>query len=331
MLAASPAPLKLVVSIINYRTGALSIACAASALVAREGHDVDVVLIDNASGDGSADEIAAWINTLPAGSPVRLIRSEANTGFSGGHNIGIQADPADWYLLLNSDAVLRPGFFDALTSAVRANPKAGLIAPQLEGEDGEVQNSLFRFASPVSELARAAHTGIVDRLFARYKVPLGTDPETRQIEWASFACIALNGAMVNEIGLMDEGYFLYYEDSEYCLRARRAGWRIARAPDAVAVHYRGGSGPVKALQRAKERMPAYFYASRSRFLYQAHGQAGLILANLLWHLGRGIAQARRLLGKPAPPAAEAEAHDLWINAFSPLGPRHAPHEMQDKR
>ena len=330
MQAAPSAPPKLVVSIINYRTGPLSIACAASALADRGEHDVEVVLVDNASGDGSADEIATWIETLPADSPVRLVRSEVNTGFSGGHNIGIQAEPADWYLLLNSDAVLRAGFFDALTEAIAANPKAGLIAPQLEGEEGEVQNSLFRFASPISELTRAAHTGVIDRLFARYRVPLGTDPDTDQIEWASFACIALNGAMVREIGLMDEGYFLYYEDSEYCLRARRAGWPIARAPGAVAVHYRGGSGPVKALQKAKKRMPAYFYASRSRFLYQAHGRAGLILANLLWHLGRGIAQARRVLGRPAPPAAEAEARDLWINAFSPLGPRYAPHETKDK-
>ncbi|MEL7088877.1 MAG: glycosyltransferase family 2 protein, partial [Planctomycetota bacterium] len=77
--------------------------------------------------------------------------------------------------------------------------------------------------------------------------------------------------------------------------------------------------------------PGYFYASRTRFLFQAHGRAGLLWANCLWHLGRAIAQARRLLGRTPPPAAEAEARDIWTNAFDPLGPRLAPHELSETR
>jgi N-acetylglucosaminyl-diphospho-decaprenol L-rhamnosyltransferase len=179
----------------------------------------------------------------------------------------------------------------------------------------------------LSELMRAAQTGPVTSLFRHRVVALSTDPQESYIEWASFACILLRGAMIQQVGPMDEGYFLYFEDADYCLRARRAGWHIAKVPEARAVHFRGGSGPVKALQKSKKRMPAYFYASRSRFLYKAHGRAGLLLANLLWHLGRGIAQMRRLLGRPVPLAHENEAHDLWINAFDPLGPRLAPHEQ----
>jgi len=84
---------------------------------------------------------------------------------------------------------------------------------------------------------------------------------------------------------------------------------------------------VKALQKAKKRMPGYLYASRSRFFFQAYGRGGLILANALWHLGRGLAQTRRLVGRRVPPAHEGEARDLWINAFNPTGPRLAPHEI----
>ena len=73
-------------------------------------------------------------------------------------------------------------------------------------------------------------------------------------------------------------------------------------------------------------MPSYFYASRTRFLYQAHGQVGLLWGNALWHVVRGIAQARRLLGRTPPPVAQGEARDIWINAFDPLGPRLAPDE-----
>ena len=129
-------------------------------------------------------------------------------------------------------------------------------------------------------------------------------------------------SLVRELGPMDEGYFLYFEDAEYCLRARRAGWRIRRAPQAVAVHFRGGSGPVKALARARKRGPEYYYRSRSRFLTQAHGRGGLIAANLAWHAGRALAQTRRLLGKPVNPAVEREGRDLWIGANRPLDPFH---------
>jgi N-acetylglucosaminyl-diphospho-decaprenol L-rhamnosyltransferase len=123
---------------------------------------------------------------------------------------------------------------------------------------------------------------------------------------------------------MDEGYFLYFEDAEYCLRARRAGWRIRREPRAVAVHFRGGSGPVKSLARARQRLPAYYYSSRARFFYQAHGTAGLLAANGLWTLGRGLAALRRLAGRSGDNLRQREARDIWINALNPLGPRHAP-------
>jgi GT2 family glycosyltransferase len=125
---------------------------------------------------------------------------------------------------------------------------------------------------------------------------------------------------------MDEGYFLYFEDAEYCLRARRAGWGIALAPDAVAVHFRGGSGPVKALARARRRLPPYYYASRTRFFRQAYGPLGPVLANLMWGAGRLIAQMRRLTGRAVPTASASEARDIWTNALHPLGPRRAPGE-----
>lgn len=312
----------ITVSIINYRTGPMTIDCVRSVLADAAGRDVHVAVVDNRSEDGSAEEIADWIAAQDPPVPVTLVRSATNSGYSGGHNQGMAAMPAQHYLILNSDALLRPGFFAAMEAAVARDPDAGLIVPRLEGEDGVAQVNCFRFAGPASEFARGAMSGPVTKLLKRREVALSTDPEDGQIEWASFACILLNGRMVEAIGPMDEGYFLYYEDSEYCLRARRAGWRIVRAPQAVAVHFRGGSGPVKALSRARKRAPEYYYRSRSRFLTQAHGRAGLIAANLLWHAGRGLAQLRRLAGKPVYRAAEGEAGDLWIGAARPLDPFH---------
>ena len=315
----------LVISIINYRTGAMSIAAAASVLKALGDRAARVIITDNASNDGSAEEIATWINAV-SDARLQLICSDTNTGFSGGHNQAFAAAPdADYYLILNSDALLRTDFFDAILPAAEANPKAGLprpglIAPRLEWEDGIAQISSFRFATPLSELIRGAETGIVTRLLKRFDVPLTVDPDPALMDWASFACILLRGEMVREIGPMDDGYFLYFEDEEYALRAQRAGWSVMHVARARAVHFRGGSGPVKSLQAAKKRLPEYYYISRARFLRQKSGPLGPVLGNLFWHLGRGIAQTRRLLGRPAPPAHEKEWRDIWTHAFSPLRP-----------
>ena len=310
----------LAVSIINYRTGEMTIAAAASVLEALGERQARVVIVDNASGDGSAEEIAAWIETR-GDNRLSLVRSATNSGFSGGHNQGMAAAPgAEFYLILNSDALLKPGFFETILAAAEANPRAGLIAARLEWDDGTPQQSCFRFAGPASELIRGAATGPVTKLLSRYVVALDLPPEPAAIEWASFACIMLRGEMVRAIGPMDEGYFLYFEDAEYALRARRAGWSVIHEPRARAVHFRGGSGPVKKMHAAKKRLPAYCWRSRTRFMRQAYGPMGPFLANFAWGLGRAISHTRRFALKPVPLAHEAEWRDIWTGITAPLAP-----------
>jgi hypothetical protein len=317
----------IVFSIINYRTADLTVNCIDSVLQEVSGTDGQIVVVDNASGDGSDDVIAEWIADRGVQSVVDLVRSPTNTGFSGGHNLGMAAHDADLYVILNSDAVLRPGFVRHFLDVFAAHPDAGFLVPRLEGQDGTKQTNCFRFPGPFSEFIRGASSGPVTRLLKRYEVSLGPEPDPAAIEWASFACIGLNGRMVRDLGPMDEGYFLYFEDAEYCLRARREGrWPLLRVPEAVAVHFRGGSSPVKSLAQAYKRLPAYYYSSRTRFIYQAHGASGLWMANAMWHMGRSLAQLRRLVGKPVYPRAEGEIWDIWTNIRQPLGPRRAPGE-----
>lgn len=326
----SPMPFKdpcdLLVSIINYKTGELTIECVKSVLADfASSPEVSgrIVVVDNASGDGSDQVIADWIAGQESAVPVTLVRSPGNSGFSGGHNQGITVGAARYYLPLNSDAVLREGFCKAILHTADTHPRAGLVAPRIEYDDSEQQISCFRVPSPVSELIRGAQTGFVTKAFKRHEVALEMPPAPDQIGWASFACILLRAEMIEQIGLMDDGYFLYFEDTEYCIRAQRAGWDIVHDPAARVVHFRGGSGPVKSLAKARKRLPTYYYASRSRLLYQAHGRAGLIAANLLWYTGRGIAQLRRLAGKSVPASNEKEARDIWINFMRPLTPHGA--------
>lgn len=322
-------PYDIAVSIINFRTADLTLQCVQSVLDDMAGINGHIVIVDNLSQDGSAEQIGDWIAAQPGKVPVTLVLSKTNSGFSGGHNQGIAAVEAEFYLVLNSDAVLRPGFLRTMFEAAQAHPQSGLFAPRIEYDDGGVQDSCFRFPNPISELTRSAQTGFVTKLFKHRIVSLGPDPDPDQIEWASFACILLRRDMSVALDSMDEGYFLYYEDVEYCLRARRAGWQITYVPDAIAIHFRGGSGPVKALAKERARLPRYFYSSRTRFLYQAHGLGGLIAANLLWYVGRAIKNLTRILGREVKPMPAHQARDIWINITRPLGPRYAPWE-QDK-
>ena len=319
---------KIVVSIINFRTAELTCDCVRSVLDDMGDLNVEIVVVDNASDDGSVEYIEQWCKAQRSGRSVRVVRSETNSGFSGGHNQGIAAADGDYYLVLNSDSVLRPGFLREILRVAEATPNAGLISPSILSGEGVVQVGAFRFHSPLSELIRAAETGPVTRLFGNHVVALTPPADIGDIEWVSFACVLLRAQMVHDIGPMDEGYFLYFEDSEYCLRARRAGWKVACAYTAAAVHYQGGSGTLVADEMARKRLPDYYYASRTRFMYQAHGTLGLWAANLLWYVGRLFAQARRMVGKPVPPAVADEYRDLWINATKPLGPRYAPWEKQ---
>ena len=321
------APCRLAVSIINFRTPALSWACVESLLRdigARQ--DVAIVVVDNASGDGSADFLADRIAALPAGvARPQLIRSPVNGGFSAGHNLGIAAMPADWHLVLNSDAAVQPGFTARMLAAMDgAGADIGLLAPRIIDSEGRPQQSRFRFPSVASEVIRGAASGPVTRLLGRWDVPLYGEVPDDAIGWASFAAIALRARMIDRIGPLDDGYFMYFEDIDYCLRARRAGWRIAAVPGAVVTHDEGGSGDLVENQRAGRRLPAYYYASRTRYFTKALGWPGYVAANLGWGLGRGLSLIRPMTGRPRPPVRPGEARGVWLNAMRPTGDRHAP-------
>lgn len=321
-------PYDVVISIINFRTGDMTIACVQSALAELDGIEGLVVVVDNLSADGSAEAIKDWIDSQSEDVPVRLVCSDTNAGFSGGHNQGMAVAEAEFYLLLNSDAMLRPGLLRTMLATARDDPGCGFLAPVIEYDNGDIQDSCFRFLTPASELIRAARFSVITKILRRYEVSLGPDPAPDQIRWASFACILLRGDMVRDIGRMDEGYFLYFEDVEYCRRGHKAGWRIRQDRAARVVHFRGGSGPVKSLARQRARLPRYFYSSRTRYFYQSYGLMGLIAANFLWYLGLAIKHLTRLAGRSVGPAVQSEGRDIWTNISQPLGPRFAPWESE---
>ncbi len=276
-----------------------------------------MVVVDNNSEDGSVDILRKWLRRYDPNNRVRLVVSESNSGFSAGNNLGIREIKADNYLLLNSDTIVRPGAIAELMKCSAENPEAGLISPRLEWPDGRVQESCFRYPTPISEFIDAAKTGPITNLFKNHVVALEVSDELVRPEWTSFACVLIKAEVLENAGLLDEGFFMYFEDVEFCHRVKRIGWSIIHTPTAHIVHLRGGSSPVKSLSRMKKRLPRYYYASRTRFYFLLYGHAGLILANILWLCGAAIGKMRDMIGKRTHSFPEKKWLDIWTNWSQP--------------
>ncbi len=309
---------RLAAVIVNYRTPELACGAARSLVGEIDPAQDAAIVVDNASGDGSSERIEEELAKGGCRGLVRVVRARANGGFAAGSNLGIRSVDARFYLLLNSDAQLRPGALDALFAAAAARPEVGLLGPRLEGADGALQTSCFRYHSPASEMIHAAATSWVTRALARWDVPLPPGPGLAEPEWISFACVLIRREVIETAGLLDEGYFLYLEDVDYCRRARALGWRIAYVPEARALHLHGGSSGLPTALASRARAPAYLYDSRARYFTKYYGRGGLWLANGLWTLARLVSLARELLGSKAPHVCEGEWADIWRGSPGPL-------------
>jgi hypothetical protein len=319
---------KIAVVLINYRTVRLTLDCLASLEPEMNDHPgMHVVVVDAASSDDSADLLEKESALRDWEKWMSLVRLDENRGFSAGNNAGIayavRLGQFDAFLLLNSDTIVRPGALGVLGKVLERETSVGLVGPRLEWPEGQFQASCFRNVSPASEFLAAAKTGPVSRLFPDSEVaipnpsaydasgPIAADQRQVEIEWISFACVLIRKEVIASIGRMDDSFFMYFEDVDYCRRARSAGWQIAYSPAARVVHLRGGRTPDAFAVEERRQRPAYYYLSRARYLARYYGPTGPWRANLCWLLGRGVSLVREVLGNKSPHTAAREATDIW--------------------
>ncbi|HEY3593992.1 MAG TPA: glycosyltransferase [Polyangiaceae bacterium] len=308
----------IAIIILNYRTPDLAIDCLAS-LASQIEPDVHVVVVDNASGDGSADRIEQFVVESGFGEWCKIVRSPLNGGFAAGNNIGIRAVDADAYILLNSDTIVREGAISLFREAMRQRPDAGLIGPRLECLDGTPQVSAFRAPTPTSELLRSARTGMVTKLFKRHDMIMPVTDEAIEADWLAFACVLIRREVVDKVGLLDDGYFMYYEDVDYCQRARQAGFKVLYWPVPKIAHIAGASSNIVGSSNPNRRPPRYWYEARSRYYGKFHGKLGVLRANAMFALGRTVSLGRELLGR-SPHLSPGESRDIWTNWSAPMKP-----------
>lgn len=302
---------QLAVIILNYRTAILTIECLAS-MEDEIDDNIAVIIIDNNSNDGSCEKIEDSIRRNKWEGWCRLIPSDVNSGFSTGMNIGICAVEAEAYVLLNSDTIIRPGAYNALRRALEQNPGVGLVAPALESVDGDLEHNTFRYRTPVYEFMRATGTRPIFSLMKKFDVVMKPDNKPFEPQWVGFACVTIRKEVINRVGLLDQRFFMYFEDIDYCRRTRDKGWGILYWPEARVVHLKGRSSGVTKTKNLRNRAPKYYYESRSYYFKKYYGMVGLITANLLWTAGRSISLFREKIGSKIPNHREDEARDIWI-------------------
>lgn len=313
--------MRLAVVILNFRTPDLIRDCLEALRGEIDSERDAIVVVDNGSGDGSADRIGEALRQQGWGAGARLVELPANTGFAGGTNAALRAVDAESYLLLNSDATVRPGAVERLRKAADERPDAGIIGPRIESSDGTPQVACFRHPTPLGELVWAAGTGPVTRLLGAYLVPCPIVDHPSEPAWVSFACALIRRQVIEQVGFLDDGYFMYFEDADYCRRARAAGWRVLHWPAARVVHHRAATRKGRDEDVTRAHLPFHYWVSRARYFAKHHGRGRLWTANLLWMLGRAVSLSRETLGRKARHTAPGEGRLIWTNWREPLQPR----------
>lgn len=251
--------------------------------------DVEIIVIDNASEDGSPEMVRT---EFPE---VRLVRLTQNHGFAAGTNMGIRMARGGQVLLLNPDAELKAGCLKSLVAFLEAHPWVAAVGPRLEYPDGAPQDSAFRFpdlGQIFLDFFPLHHRLLGSSFNGRYQPSSQPHP----IDHPLGACMLISRAAIDDIGLLDEGFFMYCEEVDWCMRAHERGWQIYHDPEAVAIHHSG-----KSTEQRSGAMFEQLHRSRRRLYAKHYGAAFRAAAGIISRIGLEVEmrRSRQLAGQGA--------------------------------
>jgi N-acetylglucosaminyl-diphospho-decaprenol L-rhamnosyltransferase len=315
---------RTLIAIVNYRTAGQTCACLES--LAAEGpqaNDFKVVVIDNGSADGSDAAIAECIRVNGWQEWAQLVVGGSNSGFAAGNNAILlpalkQAEPPEFFLLLNPDTIVRPGAIASLVRFLEDHPRAGIAGSRLEDPDGTPQRSAFRFPGILSEFERAMRLGLCTRLLAKHLVAPPVRADAHRIDWLAGASMLVRRQVLEQIGVLDDRFFLYYEELDFCLRAVRVGWECWYVPTSRVVHLVGQATGLKSGQAKGKRTPRYWFESRRRYFEKSHGWFYARLTDISWLCGHLLWRMRRFVQRKPD---DDPPHLLWDFCTLSLLPR----------
>lgn len=268
----------LSIIVVNWNTKDLLSKCLQSIYDTTSNLAFEIIVVDNASTDGSQAMIR---QQFPQ---VCLIENDQNVGFARANNQALTISRGRYFLLLNSDTIVLPYALEKMVQFADVHPEAGIIGCGLLNSDGSVQKSWASFPTFWSEM--------VGRNF-RVRRLVEEDPATYDVDWLGGACLLVRPEAVNEVGWLDESYFMYSEETDWCFRMRQQGWKVYYLPGAKIIHLGSGSA-----SRASVAQLVRLYESKIRFFHRHYGfrQAELLRCGLLAVNALGL--ARRALAWP---------------------------------
>ena len=306
--------MQVLVVIVNYKSAALTVDCLQS-LVGERPVGLRVVVTDNGSPDDSVAVLTAAVAEHGWGDWVAVQPLGRNGGFAFGNNgaIGpaLSSTPRpDYVLLLNPDTIVRPGGVAELVAFMESHPTAGLAGSRLEDPDGTPQVSAFRFPSAASEFDRGVRLGVVSKLLKRRLVAPPVPTEAVPCDWVAGASVMVRPAVFDAVGLMDAGYFMYFEEVDFCRAAQRAGWPCWYVPASRVVHLVGAVSQLSDARKHRRRRPAYWFESRRRYFVKNHGRAYAAAADAAFLAGFTLYRARRAVQRKA----DTDPPRMWADS-----------------
>ncbi len=291
--------ISLLAVIVNYATPTLTIDCLCSLQKQREDFpQLRVAVVNAPAEDDSAQQIQDAIAQNNWGDWVTFENLDHNGGFAFGNNAAVRPalsskNPPNRVWLLNPDTVVKTGALQYLMQLLDEKPQAGLVGSRLQDPDGTPQASAFRFPSALSEWVSTMRLGLVSKCLKRWVVagPIADVPHPT--DWVAGASVLIRREVFEEIGLLDENYFLYYEEVDFCFRAQKAGWQCWYQPQSRVIHLVGAASGISDSRKQSPRRPAYWFESRRRYFIKNFGKLSAAAADLLWLVGFGIWRVRR--------------------------------------
>jgi GT2 family glycosyltransferase len=261
------------ISIVSFNTRQLLFACLAS-VFASKGVTFEVHVVDNGSTDESADMVA---QNFPQ---ARLTRSVENRGFAAANNTSMRIARGRYVLLLNPDTLVPPDAIAGMVAFMDAHGAAGICGPRILFGDGSVQSCGYRFPTLLSEIRQSQNLGAPLRWLFGHEPTTEPSVKPVEVDWVDGACFLIRREAVNRIGLLDEQFFLYAEELDWCARARNDGWLVYALPQIDIVHYQGQSSA-----QSSDFSLAHLVDTRLRYYRKHHGLAVATLTSLVYVAG----------------------------------------------
>jgi hypothetical protein len=260
--------LVLDIVIVNYRSTDHLLHCLGSVYNSLQGLPAHIFVQDNASEDG-VDRV---VSMFPE---VRLSKNDRNLGFARAVNNGLRQGSGPYILLLNPDSLVGDGLFEATLKYMQKNPQVGILGPKILNADGSTQGSARSFPDAFTGLF--GRSSVLSRLFPRnplsrrYMLTTASDGITpMHVDWVSGACMVVRRKAFEAVGPMDERFFMYWEDADWCRRMWRKGWKVVYFPASKVIHYAGRSSSEKPVRSAYEFHKSSFklFNKHARFTYR---------------------------------------------------------------